>query len=83
MFVTWVLVGGLIGVLARLVMKRGGYRVRKDITLGLVGSICGSWIFRAMGIFPKAGNSRDGRPSPYREETLKFRCVSAKPINRS
>jgi uncharacterized membrane protein YeaQ/YmgE (transglycosylase-associated protein family) len=55
MFVTWVLVGVLVGVLAGLVMKRGGYGLKKDITLALVGSIGASWIFRAVGVFPGAG----------------------------
>ncbi len=55
MFVTWVLVGALAGVLAGLVMKRGGYGLKKDIFLGLAGSIGASWIFRAVGLFPEAG----------------------------
>ena len=55
MFVTWVLVGVLVGVLAGLVMKRGGYGLKKDITLGLAGSIGLCWIFRAIGMFPDAG----------------------------
>lgn len=45
----------LIGVLAGLVMKRGGYGLKKDVTLGLVGAIGGSWIFRVAGLFPGAG----------------------------
>jgi uncharacterized membrane protein YeaQ/YmgE (transglycosylase-associated protein family) len=55
MFVMWVLVGVLGGVLAGLVMKQGGYGLKRDIILGLVGSIGGSWIFRAVGVFPAAG----------------------------
>jgi uncharacterized membrane protein YeaQ/YmgE (transglycosylase-associated protein family) len=55
MFVTWVLVGVLAGVLAGLVMKRGGYGLKTDVVLGLVGSIGGCWIFRALGVFPGAG----------------------------
>jgi uncharacterized membrane protein YeaQ/YmgE (transglycosylase-associated protein family) len=55
MFVTWVLVGVLAGVLAGFVMKRGGYGLKTDVILGLVGSIGGSWIFRAVGVFPGAG----------------------------
>jgi uncharacterized membrane protein YeaQ/YmgE (transglycosylase-associated protein family) len=39
MFISWVFVGALVGVLAGLVMKRGGYGLKKDVTLGLVGSI--------------------------------------------
>jgi len=55
MFVTWVLVGGLVGVLAGLVMKGGGYGLKKDITLALAGSIGLCWIVRAVGVFPSAG----------------------------
>ena len=55
MFVTWVLLGVLGGVLAGLVMKRGGHGLKTDIVLGLVGSIGLSWIFRAIGMFPNAG----------------------------
>jgi uncharacterized membrane protein YeaQ/YmgE (transglycosylase-associated protein family) len=44
MFVTWVLVGLLAGVLAGLVVKRGGYGLKKNIIPGLVGSIGGSGI---------------------------------------
>jgi uncharacterized membrane protein YeaQ/YmgE (transglycosylase-associated protein family) len=55
MFVTWVLIGVVAGVLAGLIMKRGGYGLSKDITLGLVGSIGASWVFRTVGLFPEAG----------------------------
>jgi len=55
MFVTWVLLGVLGGVLAGLVMKRGGHGLKPDIYLGLVGSIGLSWLFRAIGMFPNAG----------------------------
>src|SRR2546426_5759678 len=55
MFVTWVRVGVLAGVLAGLAMKRGGYGLKKDIIFGLVGAIGLSWIFRAVGLFPQAG----------------------------
>src|SRR5256885_4044583 len=55
MFVTWVLVGVVAGVLAGLAMKRGGYGLKKDIIFGLVGAIGLSWIFRAVGLFPQAG----------------------------
>jgi uncharacterized membrane protein YeaQ/YmgE (transglycosylase-associated protein family) len=55
MFVSWVFVGALVGVLAGLVMKRGGYGLKKDVTLGLVGSIGAGWIIRGFGVFPSAG----------------------------
>jgi uncharacterized membrane protein YeaQ/YmgE (transglycosylase-associated protein family) len=50
-----VFVGVLAGVLAGYVMKRGGYGLRWDIILGLVGSVAGSWIFWTLRISPGAG----------------------------
>jgi uncharacterized membrane protein YeaQ/YmgE (transglycosylase-associated protein family) len=35
-------------------MKPGGYGLRWDISLGVVGSIVGSWIFRAAGLAPES-----------------------------
>jgi uncharacterized membrane protein YeaQ/YmgE (transglycosylase-associated protein family) len=55
MFVTWVIVGVLAGMLAGIVRKRGGYGLSKDVVLGLVGSIGASWLFRASGVVPGAG----------------------------
>ena len=52
MFAMW---GLLAGWLAGFVMKRGGYGLRWDIILGLVGSIVGSWIFWVLGVSPEAG----------------------------
>jgi uncharacterized membrane protein YeaQ/YmgE (transglycosylase-associated protein family) len=55
LFVMWVLVGLLAGWLAGFVMKGGGYGLIGDIVLGLVGSLLGSWIFRALGVAVGAG----------------------------
>jgi uncharacterized membrane protein YeaQ/YmgE (transglycosylase-associated protein family) len=54
-FLTWILAGVLAGLLAGWVMKRGSYGLSWDITLGLVGSIGGSWILRSLGFYPGAG----------------------------
>src|SRR5713226_6035211 len=54
-FATWVLVGLLAGLLAGLVMKREGYGLKRDIILGLVGSIGGSVLLRTLGVFTDAG----------------------------
>jgi uncharacterized membrane protein YeaQ/YmgE (transglycosylase-associated protein family) len=54
-FATWVLVGLLAGLLAGLVMKHGGYGLKRDIILGLVGSIGGSALLRTVGVFSGAG----------------------------
>ena len=55
MFALWILAGLLAGLLAGIVTKRGGYGLRWDIILGLVGSVVGSAIYRALGIAPDAG----------------------------
>jgi uncharacterized membrane protein YeaQ/YmgE (transglycosylase-associated protein family) len=54
-FLMWIIAGVLAGLLAGWAMKRGGYGLRWDITLGLVGSIGGSWILRSLGFYPSAG----------------------------
>jgi uncharacterized membrane protein YeaQ/YmgE (transglycosylase-associated protein family) len=55
MFALWVVVGLAAGWLARFVMKSGGYGLKGDLILGLVGSIVGSWMFWALGVSPDAG----------------------------
>jgi uncharacterized membrane protein YeaQ/YmgE (transglycosylase-associated protein family) len=55
MFTMWVLVGLMAGWLARIVLKGGGYGLMGDISLGIVGSIAGSWLFWALGVSPGAG----------------------------
>ena len=54
-FLTWILAGVLAGLMAGWVVKRRGYGLRWDITLGLVGSIGGSWLLRSLGFYPGAG----------------------------
>jgi len=55
MVATSVLAGLIAGWLAGRVMKAGGYGLQGDMILGLVGSILGSLIFWALGIFPETG----------------------------
>ena len=55
LFAMWLLVGLLAGWLAGCFMKGGGYGLIGDIALGLVGSLLGSWIFRALGVAVGAG----------------------------
>ena len=54
-FVMWVLMGVLAGVLAGMVREQGGYGLKRDITLGLVGSIGLSWLSRAVGAVSGSG----------------------------
>ncbi len=55
MFAMWVVVGLVAGWLAGYFMKAGGYGLTQDLTLGLLGSILGSWLFGALGVAPGAG----------------------------
>ena len=55
MVATSVLVGLIAAWLAGRLMKDGGYGLKGDVILGLVGSIVGSWIFRIMGVSLEAG----------------------------
>lgn len=55
LFLMWVLVGLAAGWLAGYVMKGGGHGLMGDLTLGLVGSIVGSLLFRTFGFSPDAG----------------------------
>jgi uncharacterized membrane protein YeaQ/YmgE (transglycosylase-associated protein family) len=50
-FVTWVVAGVLAGLLAGLAVKRGGYGLKRDVTLGLVGGIGAGLIVRTVGIY--------------------------------
>jgi uncharacterized membrane protein YeaQ/YmgE (transglycosylase-associated protein family) len=53
-FVIWVLMGVLAGLLGGLVIK-GGHGLKRDVTLGLVGSIAVSWFLRAVGMISGSG----------------------------
>ena len=55
MLAMWVVIGLVVGGLARFVMKRGGHGLKGDLILGLVGSILGGWLFWALGVSPDAG----------------------------
>jgi uncharacterized membrane protein YeaQ/YmgE (transglycosylase-associated protein family) len=52
MLAIWVLVGLLAGLLADRAMKRGGYGLRTDVILGLLGSLVGGWILWVLGFTP-------------------------------
>jgi uncharacterized membrane protein YeaQ/YmgE (transglycosylase-associated protein family) len=55
MFVSWVVVGLLAGWLAGFAIKGGGYGLIGDMVLGLVGSVVGGSIFRALGVSAGGG----------------------------
>ena len=55
MFLSWAVVGLLVGWLAGVVLKGGGYGLIGDLVLGLAGGIVGGWIFYALGVSPGGG----------------------------
>ena len=50
-----VVVGLLGGWLCSIVMGKGAYGVLGDLTLGLIGSSIGVWIYQALGLVAYAG----------------------------
>jgi uncharacterized membrane protein YeaQ/YmgE (transglycosylase-associated protein family) len=53
--VMWVVVGLLAGWVAGYTMKEGGYGLKGDLILGVVGSVVGGWLFLVLRISPDAG----------------------------
>ena len=50
------LVGGVVGWLAGLVMRGSGYGIIGDVIVGLVGAYVGSWLFQWMRLTVNLGN---------------------------
>ena len=48
--VWWLIVGGIAGMLAGMLMKGGGYGVVVDVILGILGAFVGGWVFGLLGI---------------------------------
>lgn len=49
-WVVFLLIGGIIGWLAGLIVKGRGFGVIGDIVVGVVGGLLGGWIFSTLGI---------------------------------
>jgi uncharacterized membrane protein YeaQ/YmgE (transglycosylase-associated protein family) len=53
MNVIWfLLIGGLAGWIAGLIMKGGGFGILGDIAIGIVGGLVGGFLFGLLGIGP-------------------------------
>jgi uncharacterized membrane protein YeaQ/YmgE (transglycosylase-associated protein family) len=50
-----IVIGGVAGWLAGLVMRGSGYGVIGDIVVGLLGAFIGNWLMRAMSLSPNLG----------------------------
>lgn len=44
------ILGAVIGWLAGVIMKGGGFGLIGDIVVGIVGSLIGSWVFGLLGL---------------------------------
>ncbi|MDR5788231.1 MULTISPECIES: GlsB/YeaQ/YmgE family stress response membrane protein [unclassified Caballeronia] len=44
------IIGGVAGWLAGLIMNGGGFGVIVDILVGIVGGVIGGWLFSTLGI---------------------------------
>ena len=45
-----IIVGGIAGWLAGLVMKGGGYGILGNIVIGIIGGLIGGWVFGLLGL---------------------------------
>jgi len=46
----WLIVGGIAGWLAGLIVKGGGQGIVVNIVVGIVGAVIGGWVFGQLGI---------------------------------
>lgn len=46
----WLIVGGIAGWLAGLIVKGGGQGILINIVVGIVGAVIGGWLFGELGI---------------------------------
>ena len=54
-FISWILVGLVVGWLAGKAMKGGASTPLVDIVVGMLGAVIGGWAFGRMGGFPFGG----------------------------
>jgi uncharacterized membrane protein YeaQ/YmgE (transglycosylase-associated protein family) len=58
--VVWLIVGGVAGWLASIIMKGGGLKLTgnalvDDIITGIIGAVIGGWVLGALNIMPFTG----------------------------
>lgn len=53
--IVWLIIGGVAGWLAGLIVRGGGYGVIGDIVVGIVGSMLFGWLFGASGMAVGSG----------------------------
>jgi uncharacterized membrane protein YeaQ/YmgE (transglycosylase-associated protein family) len=53
--VVWIIVGGIAGFLADLVVSRVKLGLLEAIVVGILGAFVGGWLFGVLGVFPGGG----------------------------
>lgn len=53
--IIWLIIGGVAGWLAGLIVRGGGFGILGDIVVGIIGSVLFGWLFGAMGYGVGAG----------------------------
>jgi uncharacterized membrane protein YeaQ/YmgE (transglycosylase-associated protein family) len=48
--IVWIVVGGIAGWLAGLIVKGGGFGLVGDVILGIIGGIVAGWLLPAVGV---------------------------------
>ena len=53
--IIWLIVGGVAGWLAGLIVRGGGFGIIGDIVVGIVGGLIFGWLFGASGLWVGSG----------------------------
>jgi len=53
--VVWLVIGGVAGWLAGVIVRGGGSDVITNIIVGIAGAFLGGWLLNALGIFVLGG----------------------------
>ncbi len=53
--IIWLIIGGVAGWLAGLIVRGGGYGIIGDIVVGIIGSVLFGWLFGASGMAVGSG----------------------------
>lgn len=48
--IVWIIVGGIAGWLASLIVKGGGMGLVGNVVLGIVGAVVAGWLFPLLGL---------------------------------
>lgn len=54
-FAMWIVAGLIVGVLAEFVVKDGGHGLKRDLSLGVAGSVAAGVFFVMLGALPDLG----------------------------